>query len=461
MMKTIFELCQPRDEVLKGSLSEDIFAARLKDVIDKQGDAVYQDPRLFFENTFPTSGLKTLLTDALGRLVGDATGKNAIIRLETAFGGGKTHNLIALYHAASGHAPADLLEEFIQPGMRLPKPGEIKIAAAVGSDQSAASGLEHPEESVKTYTLWGELAYQLGGRAGLALVQESEKLRSSPGTGFLETLIGNKPTLIMLDEIARQLRAELAVPTATGRTSQADQTVAFLMSLLEFAASKERCLVVLTLASQSDAFSNETNLMRANLAKAGNISARQERVLTPTNEGEVYSIVTHRLFKSIDREGARAVFQGYAAYYREMIEKNADLPQRCLRAEYLDEMEKAYPFHPELLTTLSLKTATIPNFNQTRGALRLLAWTIRSLWERRPVNVYAIQHHHINLADPQVAEDLTSRLDRPKFKQVIEADITSSAPGIMAHAQEVDQKYRAAGKPPMPCAWGPPSFCTA
>lgn len=181
-----------------------------------------------------------MLSDALSRLVGDAAGKNAIIRLETAFGGGKTHNLIALYHAASGHAPADLLEKFIQPGLALPQPGKIKIAAVVGSDQSAASGMEHPEDGVKTYTLWGELAYQLGGRAGLALVQESEKLRSSPGTSFLETLIGDKPTLIMLDEIARQLRAESAVPTATGKTTQAEQTVAFLMSLLEFAASKQR-----------------------------------------------------------------------------------------------------------------------------------------------------------------------------------------------------------------------------
>ncbi len=446
-MKTIFELCQPRAEVLQGSLSEDLFAARLKDVIENQGDSVYKDPRPFFENTYPTSGLKTLLGDSLSRLVGDATGKNAIIRLETAFGGGKTHNLIALYHTVSGYAPADLLEKFISPGLRLPQPGEIKVAAVVGSDQGAASGVEHPEDGVKTYTLWGELAYQLGGRAGLALVQESEKLRSSPGTGFLETLIGNKPTLIMLDEIARQLRAESAVPTATGKTTQADQTVAFLMSLLEFAASKERCLVVMTLAGQTDAFANETNQVRANLAEAGNISARQERVLTPTNEGEIYSIVTHRLFKSIDRLNACEVFKRYAEYYREMVEKNADLPQRCLRAEYFEEMEKAYPFHPELLSTLSLKTATIPNFNQTRGALRLLAWTIRSLWNTRPGQVYSIHHHHINLGDPQVAEDLTSRLDRPKFKQVIEADIVSSAPGMAAHAQEIDQPLLASGKP--------------
>ena len=87
-MKSIYDLCTPRDEVLKGELREDIFAARLKDVMDNTADPVYQDPATFFENTFPTSGLKTLLNDALGRLVGNAAGKNAIIRLETAFGGG-------------------------------------------------------------------------------------------------------------------------------------------------------------------------------------------------------------------------------------------------------------------------------------------------------------------------------------------------------------------------------------
>ena len=71
-MKTIFDLCVPRDEVLKGELREDIFAARLKDVMDGTADPVYQDPATFFENTFPTSGLKTLLHDGLGRLGGDA-----------------------------------------------------------------------------------------------------------------------------------------------------------------------------------------------------------------------------------------------------------------------------------------------------------------------------------------------------------------------------------------------------
>ena len=100
-MKTIFENCEPRPEVLQGALREEIFAARLKDVIEGTADPVYQDPTTFFDNTYPTEGLKLLLDEALGRLTGVKPANNAIVRLETAFGGGKTHNLIGLYHAAS------------------------------------------------------------------------------------------------------------------------------------------------------------------------------------------------------------------------------------------------------------------------------------------------------------------------------------------------------------------------
>jgi predicted AAA+ superfamily ATPase len=96
-MKTIFDLCIPREDILEGVLSEDIFAARLKDVIEGQAEAIYQNPALFFENTYPTDGLRTLLSEAIGRLTGSEPGRNALIRLETAFGGGKTHGLIALY----------------------------------------------------------------------------------------------------------------------------------------------------------------------------------------------------------------------------------------------------------------------------------------------------------------------------------------------------------------------------
>lgn len=445
-MQTIFDLCTPRDEVLQGELSEDIFAARLKDVMDGRADPVYGDPQTFFENTYPTAGLKTLLNDALGRLMGSGVGKNAVIRLETAFGGGKTHNLIALYHAASGKTPQKYLSDLLDPSLKLPIPGDIKIVGVVGSDLDPSVGMVHLD-GVKTLTLWGELAYQLGGREGYDLVRESEGTKAAVGTGLFETLIGNQPTLVMLDEIARHLRSAMAVPTKTGKSNLAEQTVAFLMSLLEFASSKENCLVVLTLASEADAFNHETAMLRQSLAETLQITARQERVLTPTVENEISAIVTHRLFKRVDRQAAQFVFKAYAQYYANLFEKNVDLPQRCLRAEYLKEFEEAYPFHPELLATLNRKTATIPNFNQTRGALRLLAWTIRALWNKHTSNTWLIHLHHIDLAIPQIAEDLTARLDRPRFKQVIEADITSILSGLQAHAQPIDSALISSGKP--------------
>src|SRR5690606_33223396 len=106
------------------------FAARLRDVVEGYADDLYQRPDIFFDNTYPTEGLRLLLDEALGRLSGAKPSNNAIIRLETAFGGGKTHNLIALYHAATGFVPPD---DFVDAQL-VPDPGTVWVAGVVGSD---------------------------------------------------------------------------------------------------------------------------------------------------------------------------------------------------------------------------------------------------------------------------------------------------------------------------------------
>ena len=441
-MKTIFDSCEPRSEVLKGELREEIFAARLRDVIVGKADLVYQDPATFFDNTYPTEGLKLLLDEALGRLTGLKPANNAIIRLETAFGGGKTHNLIALYHTAKGHRPSASL---VAPSL-VPAPGSIKVVAAIGSDPTPSTGLIR--EGIRTYTLWGEIVAQLTDYKDPDLVERSERDRAAPGTGLWEELIGDQPTLIMLDEVARHLRAAQAVPTATGKSDLAEQTVAFLMSLFEFAASRKRVMVVYTLADPQDAFGKETEELRQHLAEARRVSARQERVITPTGETEISAIVTHRLFRHIDRTAGQATAAAYGVYFQRLLDQGADLPSRAARAEYVQEMVADYPFHPELLTTLNRKTSTIPNFQKTRGALRLLARVIRRLWEMRPPDAYLIHPYHLDLAVEDIAGDLTSRLERPAFKQVIEADIVSPKVGSPAHAQVIDAPWLEAGKPP-------------
>lgn len=442
-MQTIFNLTKPRAEVLQGELSEELFAARLKDVMDGTADPVYSDPTQFFNNTYPTAGLKTLLREVLGRLTGQMPAGNPIIRLETSFGGGKTHNLIALFHAASGRVGPDLLRAYLDENWLLPQIGQVDIAGVVGSDLDAATSIFHAADNIKTYTLWGELAYQLGGRAGYALAQESDQNKTAPGTGLFEQIVGNRPILIMIDEIARHLRAAIATPTATSKSNLAEQTVAFLMSLMEFVASQKQVVLVLTMAGQEDAFANETSDLR----EALRVSARQERVLTPTGENEISAIVVHRLFKEVNKVGAQAVIDRYGAYYQEVEGLGGHVHDRALRADYLSEFAISYPFHPELIRVLNLKVATIPNFQRTRGALRLLAVAVRQLWQTQPADTWLIHPHHIDLSQQQIVEDLTSRLDRPKFKQVCEADVVSPQLGIPAHAAEADEPLVASGKP--------------
>ena len=441
-MKTIFDTCEPRSEVLKGELRDEIFAARLRDVLIGKADPVYQDPAIFFDNTYPTEGLRLLLDEALGRLTSLKPAGNAIIRLETAFGGGKTHNLIALYHTTEGYRPSASLVD----AALIQTPGSIRVVGVVGSDLEPSTGLAH--KGFKTYTLWGEIVAQLTDDQDPALVEQSEHNKGAPGTGLWEELIGDQPTLIMLDEIARHLRAAKSVPTTTGKSDLAEQTVAFLMSLFEFAASREQVVVVYTLADPQDAFGKETEELRQALAEARRVSARQERVITPTGETEISAIVTHRLFRRIDRTTGQATATAYAAYLKKALDQGADLPSRAVRAEYVQEMVNDYPFHPELLTTLNRKTSTIPNFQKTRGALRLLARVIRRLWQTRPHDAWLVHPYHLDLAVEDIAGDLTSRLERPAFKQVIEADIVSPKRGSPAHAQVIDAPWLEAGKPP-------------
>lgn len=448
-MKTVFDTCHPRDEVLSGDLRDEMFAARLKDVVEGQADSIYQDAGRFFRSTYPTEGLRTLAREVLGRLSGREPANSPFVRLETSFGGGKSHNLIALYHLAQGRS--DSVPEGLQIDLSWLPSSPWPTAGVVGSDMDPANGIDHG--TVTTRTLWGEIAYQLGRVSGdpdaaFAIVKKSDEDLVAPGTQVLEKLVGDGPALIMLDEIARYLRAAKAVQTANKHSDLAEQTVAFLMTLVEFASSQPNVVVVLTLADSSDAFSRETDDLRQELGEARRVSARQERVITPTGETEISRIVTHRLFKAIAPDAGKEIAQEFGNYFTQLESQGVDIPQRALRSEYAADMALDYPFHPEFLTTLNRKTATIPNFQKTRGALRLLARVVRQLWQEKPKDAHLISVHHLDLSLDDIVNDLTSRLERPAFRNVVEADITSPRKGSEAHAETLDRRWIEAGKPP-------------
>ena len=424
---------------------------------------MYQDPATFFRNTFPTEGLRTLAREVLGRLSGQEPTNSPFVRLETSFGGGKTHNLIALYHlangggqaaldAAAGHTARGAPAGSIVPGPDWLPADRWPVAGVVGSDLDPTEGIDHG--GIRTRTLWGELAWQLGARDGADAaaaifehVRRSDQALISPGTQALERVVGDGPALIMLDEFARHLRAAKAVTTENRESNLAEQTVAFLMTLIEFAAGRENIVFVLTLADSSDAFGAETSDL-VHVVEARKVAARHERVISPADESEIAPIVRHRLFESFDKSAAVETADSYRAYYRELAEREAEIPERVLRANFHEEMVTNYPFHPELFTVLNRKVATIPHFQKTRGALRLLARMIRSLWQERPQDASVIAPYHIDLGDEGILNDLTSRLDRPVFRNVAQADISSGRAGAPAHAEKLDERWRAEGKPP-------------
>jgi len=436
-MRVIYEGCKPKPDVLSGKLRDEMFAAKLEDVVLGIADPVYQDPDIFFANTHPARGLRALLQEALGRATGKKPASRPVIRLETAFGGGKTHSLIALYHLATGARPEDV-DRYVDPKLLPDEP--IRVAAAVGSALDPASGVAH--DDAITWTVWGELAYQLGA---YDVVRVNDQNRTAPGTHTLKRVFGDRPTIVLLDELARYLTVASGYRVET--KTLADQTVAFLMALLEVATAAKQLVVVYTLASSQDAFAEETETVRA-LLESKAVSARIEHVITPTEEDEIAAILHHRLFDRVDLSVAEEVAAAYHKALAREIDRGGDLPSNAGTAGYAADIRRAYPFHPELLRALNEKVATIPNFQRTRGALRLLARVVHRLWDQKPPDVYLIHPHHVDLSDEEILDDLTSRLDRPAYRSVAEADIANPMAGAKAHAAVVDEDLIRAGRPP-------------
>jgi hypothetical protein len=446
-LSSVFDTCIPRREILSGDLKEEIFAAKIRPVVEGKAPQVYQDTHIFFANTFPTDGIKTLIKEAFGRLNQQSAG-SPVIRLETSFGGGKTHDQIALWHIAKQGRKIQGLDRFID--LNLIPESEIQVAAIDGRDLDPENGIFYQEVGLTTYTIWGEIAYQIGGISGYELLKGSDTSGISPGTSILERLINGQPTVIIIDEIARYLRSAKA--KLVGNSDLSKQVVAFLFSLMDLAAACDYLVLVYSLASAADTFAEET----ADLNELIQASARQERVVSPSTDVEIYNIVKQRLFEQVSDDAATAAAREYLDVYKRQI----NLPDACKDASYATAIAQSYPFHPELFKLLTQKIASIPEFQRTRGALRLFALVVQHLWQanlgHKPqenaqlslAGIPMIHCHHIPVGvNRQVTDELTSRLQRPFMRNPIQADIYN-IDGRKAYAQTQDEEWTVAGKPP-------------
>ncbi len=428
VLKPITATCTPREDVLAGELTDQHFAAQLDAVVrDPDSYPVYGDADAFFALTYPTSGLQELLRRVFGRLSRTADGDSGVVRAETSFGGGKTHSLIAVHHLATGSRPANV-EEFIDPKL---VPNGCRSVALVGDALDAINGSTAPG-GARALTLWGALAATLGDAPWEAM-RRSDETRTPPGRETLADVIGDAPTIVMIDEIAAYLRACWESGDEDVRR-MARQIPAFLKTLFEHAMSTPNLVVVITLATAADAFAEETATIQSEI---DSVVGRQHGMVQPADDTDIAEIIKRRLFASVDGPAGAETAAEYRATYDKFAGQDEHLTGATTNPEgYAAAIEATYPLHPELVRVLDQRLSTIPTFQRTRGALRLLARTVRILWDNPDSAPPTLNVGDLPLDDDDLLRQLTVKLERSEFQQVADADLV----GDDAHAVETDQK---------------------
>lgn len=435
-LPNLFDVCIPREDVRKGLLTESDFAADLAQVLRGNAPEEYKDPVRFFANTHPTRGLRNLLWNVCQRLNGAGEQAASIFRLDTNYGGGKTHALIALSHAANGMPGVDNADEFIEPAL-LPKT-PVRIAAFDGENADPTNG-RSLGDGIRAFTPWGEIAYSLAGPDGFERIRKSDETGAAPGAETIKELFGDQPTLILIDELSVYLRKL----TAKDRVRAGGQLTAFLTGLFKAVESTGNAALVYTLAIgkdklATDAYSEENRFIADCMEEAESVSARKATLLDPTEEDETVQILRRRLFTHIDDAGAGEIIAGYRGLWETHKE---NLPSFSARDGREEAFRAGYPLHPELIETLKEKTSTLGNFQRVRGMLRFLARTIAILWEERPSDAHAVHLHHIDPSSRHIRQEIVTKLGQKAFVPALKADIAAVEGDQPSLAQEMDAKH--------------------
>lgn len=416
------EIMTPHSDVAGGNFRKAEFAADLSQVAAGRATTEYQNPRNFYQRTYLTEGLKALLRNALNALHDHADGGphgDPVIKLQTNFGGGKTHSMLALYHLFSDTNPNDL------PGVdtllaetNVNQPALANRAVLVGT--ALAPGQPRTtEDGTVINTFWGELAWQLLGRKGYDIIAESDRNRSNPGSELLrELFVQSEPSLILIDEWVAYLRQLYGVDDMPAGTF--DTNMSFAQSLAEAVVAAPCTLLVASLPASDIEVGGAAG--REALQRLDHVFHRFESIWRPAGTQESYEIVRRRLFEEQnDPDLTRkrdAVIQDMMGFYRS---NQADFPSETREESYRRAMEAAYPIHPELFQRLSEDWGSLDKFQRTRGVLRLMSSVIHVLWERGD-NSPLIMPGTIPLDHPDVREELLHYLDLG-WGSVVEKDV--------------------------------------
>ena len=408
------DVAQPHPDVLEARFTDAEFAANLAHVDQGIGSEEYTDPLAFFRITYLTEGLSRVLRAAIERFT--MQGGDPVIGLQTNFGGGKTHTMLALYHLAgarrAGYAPETLhgMKSIFEAARSETLP-EVKQAVFVGAHKGP-SEVMHASDGRQVRTAWGYIAYRLGGWKAVDLIVDSEARRTNPGSEKLvEILQQAAPCLILLDEVvafAKQLRGE-----------EYEAFHAFIQSLTEAKASVPGAMVIGSLP-ESDMEVGDQRGVDA-LRRFEKLFGRVQSAWTPASGMETFEIVRRRLFQSLDEDAEKArdaTIQAFSKMYRD---NPTDFPPEAREPAYREEMRRAYPIHPEVLKRFSEDWSTLEKFQRTRGILKIMANAIYAMWRGQstaPLITLAL----LPLSEEKVRTAILEPLDR-LYGPILQAEV--------------------------------------
>ena len=403
------DIIEPHPDVAQGRYKNAEFAADLAQVARGEGSYEYRDPVEFFARTYVTEGMAGLLEQSLGRISGDEG--EPVIQLKTAFGGGKTHSMLALYHLLRGRVALDRIPNVKhvveQAGLsRLPRANVAVLVGTALDPTKAKRPLNMPGITINT--LWGEMAAQLAESAGdLKLydhIKEADKKGVSPGSEALKNLFDAcGPCLVLMDELvayAKKLYGARGLPAGTF-----DNFIAFIQEVTEAARASKNSIVVASIPESVIEIGGDAG--KTALETIEHTFGRMEAIWKPVTASEGFEVVRRRLFLDCkDPDGRDAVCAKFSQMY---IENQNDFPIEVKEVEYRQRMISCYPIHPEVFDRLYEDWATLERFQRTRGVLRLMASVIHELWMGNDAG-FMIMPGSIPLDVPNVRDELTRHL---------------------------------------------------
>ena len=411
------EIVTPHTDVATGHYQQSEFAVNLAEVTADTAQPEYQDPTEFFARTYLTEGMRRLLVTSVERLAGK--GGEPIVQLKTAFGGGKTHTMLALYHLLSRKASPVQMEgtTHILREAQVDDVPTARLAVIVGTAPNPAR--TRTVNGITIRTLWGDIAAQLGDREGYAIVKEADENGVSPGADDLVTLFNHfGPAVILIDELVAYVRNIYDSPERLPAGSF-DSNMTFVHALTDAVDRSERSQLVTSIPESNIEMGGAGG--QAVLDRIGHLFARVEDIWRPVSAREGFEIVRRRLFSPIKDEAARDVV--CRAFVQLYDENPSDFPSECRESPYLDRLRQTYPIHPELFDRLYDDWSPLERFQRTRGVLRFMASLIHELWVRDD-RAGLILPGSIPLDAPRVREELLRYLP-DGWHPVVDKDVDS------------------------------------